>query len=149
MRMALAALWLSACCAIAAGRVEVIDGDTLRLADGQLAETVRLWGIDAPELDQPGGKEARAELARRCGPPATVTIDRRGKDARGRTLAQLRCNGEDAGLALISAGLAWAYTAFSPPGAYVDAQQAAKTAQRGIWQAPGALPPWDWRQRKR
>ena len=38
----------------------VIDGDTIRLENG---ETVRLIGIDAPELSQPGGEMSRLYLA--------------------------------------------------------------------------------------
>ncbi|MBU7048499.1 MAG: thermonuclease family protein [Theionarchaea archaeon] len=38
----------------------IIDGDTFRLSTG---ETVRLIGIDAPELSQPGGEESREYLA--------------------------------------------------------------------------------------
>ncbi|MBU7048000.1 MAG: thermonuclease family protein [Theionarchaea archaeon] len=38
----------------------VIDGDTFKLKTG---ETVRLIGIDAPELSQPGGEESRKYLA--------------------------------------------------------------------------------------
>ena len=38
----------------------VIDGDTIRLDNG---ETVRLIGIDAPELSQPGGEMSRQYLA--------------------------------------------------------------------------------------
>ena len=38
----------------------IIDGDTIRLEDG---ETVRLIGIDAPELSQPGGEMSRLYLA--------------------------------------------------------------------------------------
>ena len=38
----------------------VIDGDTIRLENG---ETVRLIGIDAPELSQPGGELSRQYLA--------------------------------------------------------------------------------------
>ena len=38
----------------------VIDGDTIRLDNG---ETVRLIGIDAPELSQPGGELSRQYLA--------------------------------------------------------------------------------------
>ena len=37
----------------------VIDGDTIRLQNG---ETVRLIGIDAPELSQPGGEMSRQYL---------------------------------------------------------------------------------------
>ena len=40
--------------------VKVIDGDTFRLANG---DTVRLIGIDAPELSQPGGEVSREYLA--------------------------------------------------------------------------------------
>ncbi len=39
----------------------IIDGDTFRLETG---ETVRLIGIDAPELSQPGGDKSREYLAR-------------------------------------------------------------------------------------
>ncbi|MBU7046976.1 MAG: thermonuclease family protein [Theionarchaea archaeon] len=39
----------------------VIDGDTFKLETG---EAVRLIGIDAPELSQPGGEESREYLAR-------------------------------------------------------------------------------------
>jgi micrococcal nuclease len=38
----------------------IIDGDTFRLETG---ETVRLIGIDAPELSQPGGEKSREYLA--------------------------------------------------------------------------------------
>ena len=38
----------------------IIDGDTFRLSNG---EPVRLIGIDAPELSQPGGRESREYLA--------------------------------------------------------------------------------------
>ncbi|MBU7045352.1 MAG: thermonuclease family protein [Theionarchaea archaeon] len=38
----------------------IIDGDTLRLGNGEM---VRLIGIDAPELSQPGGEESREYLA--------------------------------------------------------------------------------------
>jgi micrococcal nuclease len=37
----------------------IIDGDTFKLKNG---ETVRLIGIDAPELSQPGGEESRQYL---------------------------------------------------------------------------------------
>ena len=39
--------------------ISIIDGDTFRLDNG---EKVRLIGIDAPELSQPGGEESREYL---------------------------------------------------------------------------------------
>ena len=56
--------------------VEIIDGDTFRLANG---DTVRLIGIDAPELSQPGGVLSREYLAHLiCG--KRVTLERRSED---------------------------------------------------------------------
>lgn len=40
--------------------VEVVDGDTFQLASGK---RVRLMGVDAPEYDRCGGKEARTKLS--------------------------------------------------------------------------------------
>jgi micrococcal nuclease len=56
--------------------VEVIDGDTFRLETG---ETVRLIGIDAPELSQPGGVISREYLAHLIlGKP--ITLERGSED---------------------------------------------------------------------
>ena len=56
--------------------VEIIDGDTFRLANG---DTVRLIGIDAPELSQPGGEVSREYLAHLLlGKP--ITLERGSED---------------------------------------------------------------------
>ena len=55
---------------------EIIDGDTFRLANG---DTVRLIGIDAPELSQPGGVLSREYLAHLLlGKP--ITLERGPED---------------------------------------------------------------------
>ena len=54
----------------------VWDGDTFRQADGP---RIRLWGLDAPELDAPGGPEARDALDRIIhGQPLTCAMIRGG-----------------------------------------------------------------------
>lgn len=40
------------------GTPVVVDGDTIRLD----TQTIRLWGIDAEELDEPNGQHARSRL---------------------------------------------------------------------------------------
>jgi micrococcal nuclease len=55
---------------------EIIDGDTFRLTTG---DTVRLIGIDAPELSQPGGEMSREYLAHLLlGNP--ITLERGSED---------------------------------------------------------------------
>jgi micrococcal nuclease len=65
--------------------VEIIDGDTFRLETG---EKVRLIGIDAPELSQPGGVLSREYLTHLLlGKPITLE---RGSEDRDKYNRQLR-----------------------------------------------------------
>ena len=64
--------------------VEIIDGDTFRLETG---ETVRLIGIDAPELSQPGGVLSREYLAHLLlGKPITLEKGTEDRDNYNRLL---------------------------------------------------------------
>ena len=64
--------------------VEIIDGDTFRLANG---DTVRLIGIDAPELSQPGGVLSREYLAHLIlGNPITLERGTEDRDNYNRLL---------------------------------------------------------------
>ncbi len=93
-----------------AERVQVIDGDTIRL-DG---ETIRLRGLDAPELH--GRCAAEITLAIRAAERLRalvargVEIDRHGQDRYRRTLATVRTSqGRDVAMILIQEGLARPY----------------------------------------
>jgi len=57
-------------------------------------------------------------------------------------------DGQDLGLELIRAGLAWWYERYSPnETAYEKAQNQARKAKRGLWADPGPVPPWKWRRK--
>lgn len=128
--------------------VAVHDGDTLTvLADGRRRLRVRLTDIDAPELGQPFGKRAKASLSDLCfGKAASLEV--RGRDRYGRTLARIKCGGRDANAEQVRFGYAWVYTRYaaadSPLYAY---QHDAMTARRGLWSAREPMPPWEWRRR--
>lgn len=66
-----------------------IDGYTLRCSGG---ERVKVEGIRAPELNQPGGEEARQRLQRRIR-SGELVVRRGGTDKYGRTLARVYVNG--------------------------------------------------------
>jgi endonuclease YncB( thermonuclease family) len=84
--------------------VHVVDGDTLDLANGR---TVRLAGIDAPEVGQCGYKRARNTLAGLVlGKRVTLGASDEEQDQYGRLLKYVDVGRIDAGLRLIKSGLA-------------------------------------------
>lgn len=92
---------------LAAASLSVIDGDTLRLGD----ERLRLIGIDAPEIFHPhcadeliAGRAARWRVEGLVLAARIVTIERKGKDRYGRTLARISLDGVDLGATLLAAG---------------------------------------------
>lgn len=84
------------------GPAYVIDGDSLRIAGRDL----RLFGIDAPELDHPHGQQAKWALHRLC-KDQTITAQIIGQDDYGRNVA--RCtlpDGRDVSAEMVRQGLA-------------------------------------------
>jgi endonuclease YncB( thermonuclease family) len=125
------------------GRIAVIDGDTVRVG----GETVRLFGIDAPEVDQtcrrPDGTTwrcgawARDEVRRlyEGSRAACRTVDR---DRYGRTVAICSVAGQDIGGTLVANGYARAYARYSD--LYLETEKAAVVAGRGIFGSEMAAP---------
>ncbi len=135
-----------------ADRVAAIDGDTLRSGDVEM----RLYGIDAPELDQTCtlpdnrewacGREAQSRLRALIGRYA-VDCTPRAKDKFGRVVAVCRTSKvPDLGEALVREGLAINLGGGGRgEGPYVDAEIEAQAAKRGIWQGSFEQP-WEWRE---
>lgn len=134
--------------------VRVIDGDTIAVEVGGARDTVRLIGVDAPELHhptrgpEPFGAEAAASLARLLeGRRLCLERDVSDRDRYGRLLRYVWL--EDGTLvneALVAAGMATVAT-FPPDVKYTDsrllpAQRAARAAGAGVWgTAPSAPSP--------
>jgi len=129
------------------GPAIVIDGDTIRVA----GERVRLHGIDAPELDQTfwcqGMQLACGAMALAALEALTAGVKLRceiiERDRYGRLVAKcFSSNGIDIGRRLVSAGWALAYRRYSMD--YVDAENEARKAKRGMWRGTFKKP-WEWR----
>lgn len=120
------------------GPVErVIDGDTLVVA----GRTVRLWGVDAPELAQTCtgdatepvwdcGRRSRLLLQALTGSGPVACTVKGGH--RGRVVAQCRAAGKDLGAEMVAAGMALDDPAHSH-GRYGAAEAAARRDRRGLW----------------
>lgn len=126
----------------------VTDGDTLwvRPAGGGRPVKLRMAGIDAPEICQAGGLAARAALASRVA-RRTVLVTTRRHDDYGRALATVHLDGEDMAGWMVAQGHAWSYRSGHEDGPYLKLQVQARSAQRGLFADPQALPPRLFRKR--
>lgn len=127
--------------------VKIIDGDSLSLLDGQKRQhTIRLFGIDTPEWDQPHGKAAKAALAkqvesRRVG---VVAVE---EDSFGRTVGTVYLKGRNINLAMVEAGHAWWFTRYAPYERHLQAaEQSAREQGLGLWAGENPVAPWLWRR---
>ncbi len=129
--------------------VTIQDGDSLTVIDerGTRVE-VRLYGVDAPERDQPSGPEATQFLANLIAArPVQLYAGRFERN--GRLVARITVQDVDVSLALLRAGFAWHSTGFSQDPLFADAERTARQARAGLWQADDPTPPWVFRRRGR
>lgn len=91
------------------GRPYIVDGDTITIKNVQ----IRLFGVDAPEMNHPYGQKAKWGLFRMC-KGHTVTAEVLQIDVHGRTVA--RCtldDGRDLSKEMVLAGLALDWPKYS------------------------------------
>lgn len=88
--------------------IDVPDGDTLVIRSGSKKIRVRMYGIDAPELKQRYGVEARNYLADRI-LDKNVNIKVMDEDKYGRKVGKVYYKNKDMNLEMISTGNAWFY----------------------------------------
>jgi endonuclease YncB( thermonuclease family) len=125
---------------------KIVDGDTVV---GKTHGTIRILGIDTPEVDQPLYGEARDALARLiAGNAVELLFDRTTRDSYGRTLAHVLVPAAGdakviAGEELLRAGLASVYI-IPPNTLFADrfkaAQKEAVMQKRGLWALAVATP---------
>ena len=126
----------------------VLDGDTLDFNGLR----VRLFGIDAFERDQlcaraDGSRYGCGQVAREtlmvAIARAPVTCVRRDVDQYGRMVAVCRTRDDDLAARVVAEGSALAYRKYSND--YVDEEDVARQAKRGVWSGSFEAP-WDYRR---
>ena len=137
--------------------VRVYDGDTIKVTENGDKITIRLVGIDAPEISKkkhlPGqpfclkAKEYLSTLVLN----KVVNIKFYGKDASGKSLGEIFAEKVNINIEMIHAGLAEVYKGMPAKNleitTYRDAEKKAKEAVKGIWELRDQyFSPWDWRE---
>ena len=140
-----------------AGRAKVISGDTLsikNIEDGKQF-TFRLWGIDAPELDQPCEKKNGQSVD--CGVLARnavraiikrselVCVDFE-KDSENQITALCYMGDKILNGAIVRAGWALAYKQESTD--FLDVEKQARLNDKGVWEY-NFITPWTWRKNQK
>lgn len=120
----------------------VVDGDTVRVRPpgGGKPVSIRLDGIDAPEICQAFGTASRDELKQRVLGKRVRVYGKRHDDY-GRLLARLEFQGEDTGQWMVARGLAWSYRFRSNISPYAAQQRRAQAAGLGVFSPAHGTPP--------
>lgn len=126
----------------------VTDGDSLwvRLPEGGAPREVRLQGIDAPEICQAWGPQARAALES-VALRRTVVVQTRARDRYERIVGRVFVGSHDVGAWLVARGDAWSDGWRGRRGPYARQEAAAREARLGLWAAGAPLPPRQFRRR--
>ncbi len=127
--------------------VAITDGDTIKVLRGKTLYKIRLNGIDAPEKKQAYGMKSKDFLAglvfkRR------VEVIVRSMDRYGRYVGDVLVDGRSANAALVAAGLAWQYTAYSTDPALAALEKDARLKRLGLWADRSPMPPWEFRHQR-
>ncbi|EAJ1622746.1 thermonuclease [Campylobacter upsaliensis] len=132
---------------------KVIDGDTIELLAKTSKENpynhiiklkIRLYGIDAPELKQAYGKEAKEFLSALV-LKQEVSLIIENKDKYDRFVGTLFLKGQDINKEMVKNGYAHAYESFSKK--YLAEQADAKMFKLGLWQDERVVKPSEFRRK--
>ena len=133
-----------------AGHAEIIDGDSIRIA----TQSIRLLGIDAPELKQhcevnnsvePCGQHAHKKLSELIGGHLVYCLWSE-TDRYGRLLGTCYIREKNINAEMVKLGMALAYRRYSDQ--YIEEEQQARDAAIGLW-GGSFIEPWKWRKEKR
>jgi micrococcal nuclease len=128
--------------------IGISDGDTMTVLHERQPIKIRIAEIDAPEKKQPFGTRSKQSLSDLCfGKQAEVFPEK--KDRYGRTIARVKCEGKDASVHQVHAGMAWVYDRYVTDRSLYTLQNLARSGRQGLWVDPGPVAPWEWRKTKK
>lgn len=126
--------------------VSVHDGDTIRVLTSEKRQIkVRLFEIDAPEMNQSFGKKSKNKLSDLIF-KKTVKVVFTEKDQFGRTLGTVFLDSLNINEEMIRTGFVWVYKRYSKKKNLKDLQDEAKKNKLGLWSEPNPTPPWEFRK---
>ena len=128
--------------------INVHDGDTVSVKSGTRQVKIRMFGIDAPELVQPFGRESKMFLLKKI-LHKKVEVKVEGIDNFKRTLGTVYLNRQNINLWMIKNGYAWHYDFFNKSKIYAGAEKEARKQKAGLWKDDNPQKPYLFRKQNR
>ncbi len=126
----------------AASVCSVHDGDTFRLCYGP---SIRLWGVDAPELSQPYGEQSKQALEKLLS-QKNVNLTCANTSYK-RWVCLVEVDNKNVNYEMVRQGMAYAEPHYSS-NTFKEVETTAKDSMLGIWSQPdGGEKPWEYRHR--
>lgn len=134
--------------------IDVLDGDQVEIEPKgeKKSRLISLYGIDAPELDQPYGKKAR-EFLKKLLLGKQVSVEVKGRTFEKQTVGLVTTStGENVSHEMLKAGFAWHVIGIMGVGTnvteariYRNRQDEARKIKAGLWAGKERLRPFSWR----
>jgi micrococcal nuclease len=124
----------------------VVDGDTIVVELSSGVIRVRLYGIDAPEHNQPGGYES-ASVLRSLVERKQINLEPINQDRYSRMVARVFLGNTNVNAEMVSRGEARVYRHYikAPDRQWCALEARARDERKGLWKARNAIPPWTFR----
>ncbi len=123
--------------------IEVIDGNTLKVSTIEDDTfTVKLKGVDAPELGQAFAQESLNYLQELVS-SKNIFVEYSGKDRWGNRLVYVTAkNGKSINELMIKSGHGWVDRFFLNQTDLMELQETAKSKNSGLWDNEDPMEPW-------
>jgi endonuclease YncB( thermonuclease family) len=105
-------------------------------------------GVDAPEIDQPYGQQARVVLFDLV-KGHSLQLFVYDKDPYGRIVADIYCNNKFIQEVLLKRGCVWHFVKYDTRPEFAKWEKEAQAARVGLWVDLNPEKPWDYRKKQR
>ena len=129
--------------------IRIIDGDTVAFQGDGSDVTVRLWGVDAPEMDQVWGIAAKGALGELC-IGEKVQAEVKNVDRYRRRVCKMKLpDGRDVGEEMVKRGAAWWSRKYAPREDKLRSlESSARDKKIGLWANPPCIDPAEFRRNR-
>lgn len=128
----------------------VADGDSFVVRKNGSELSIRLWGIDAPEFDQPFSQASKNTLKDLLS-GKYMQITPKDIDKYGRIVAVVTVGNMTVNSALVASGSAWVHDYYCKEpicASWYKLEEKARNDKSGLWRGKNVIEPWVWKMKK-